>query len=353
MTAELQDMIAAIAAPAAADPAAVWAHINDLTKPPGSLGKLEHLALRLALIYGDPPPPLVRRRIFVFAADHGVARAGVSAYPPEVTSQMCHVLGAERAAVNALARAARARVHAFDVGVDSLASAPGVQRQLVRRGTRDFSRENALTREEVLRAMQIGFTVTHRWLGRTDVVGLGELGIGNTTSAAAITSALIGAPVGHVVGRGTGIDDERLELKREVIFRALRKLPLRADAITVLEHVGGLELCALVGCIFAAARSRRAIVLDGFIATSAALAAVNLCPAVQPYLFASHVSMEPGHGVQLTGLGLEPLFDLKMRLGEGTGAALAFPILDGAARLLRDMATFSSAGIARAVEQSA
>jgi nicotinate-nucleotide--dimethylbenzimidazole phosphoribosyltransferase len=350
MSFELQELVRSITPPRAADPLAVQEHIDDLTKPPGSLGTLEQLALRLALIYGDPPPPLVRRRVFVFAGDHGVARSGVSAYPAEVTAQMCHVLGAQHAAVNALARAANAHVHAFDVGVDCAAAVPGIERQLVRRGTRDFASEPALTRAEVLHAIQVGFVRTCGWLDQADMVGLGELGIGNSTAAAAITAALTGAPVDRVVGRGTGIDDARLILKREIIARALDRIPASADGITVLEHVGGLELSALVGCIFAAAQASRAIVLDGFIATSAALLAAAICPAVQSYFFASHLSVEPGHRVQLNALGLEPLFDFNMRLGEGTGAVLAFPILDGAAGLLREMATFSGAGVARALE---
>ena len=352
MTVELQELVRGITAPHAADPIAVQQHIDDLTKPPGSLGTLEQLALRLALIYGDPPPPLARRRVFVFAADHGVAHSGVSAYPPDVTAQMCHVLGAQHAAVNALAGAANAHVHAFDVGVDCDVAAPGIERQLVRRGTRDFAVEAALTRAEVLRAIDVGFVATRAWLDDTDIVGLGELGIGNSTAAAAITAALTGSPVDRVVGRGTGIDDARLTRKREIIARALQRVPASADAITVLEHVAGLELCALVGCIFAAAQARRAVVLDGFIASAAALAADEICPAVQSYFFASHLSVEPGHRVQLDALGLEPLFDFNMRLGEGTGAVLAFPILDGAAALLREMATFSGAGVARALEAS-
>jgi nicotinate-nucleotide--dimethylbenzimidazole phosphoribosyltransferase len=266
---------------------------------------------------------------------------------------MCQVLGAKRAAIHALARACRARVHSFDVGVASDCTVPGVERRTVRRGTRDFSVEPAMTRAEVVRAIQVGFTVTARRLSRTDVVGLGELGIGNTTSAAALTAAFTGVSLEQVVGRGTGIDDARFARKHAVIASALARLPADANALTILEHVGGLEICALVGCILASARAQLAVLLDGFIATSAALAAVNLCPSVQPYLIATHLSSEPGHRHQLHALALEPLFDLGLRLGEGTGAALAFPIVDSAARLLREMATFSGAGVARAVEMPA
>jgi nicotinate-nucleotide--dimethylbenzimidazole phosphoribosyltransferase len=353
VTIDLQLMTQGIAPPGKAVPIAVRDHLDDLTKPPGSLGRLEELALRLALIYGDPPPALVRRRIFLFAADHGVARAGVSAYPQEVTAQMCEVLGARRAAIHALARACGARVHAFDVGVAADCPVDGVERHVVRRGTRDFSVEPALTREEVVRAIRVGFTVTMRRLRRTDVVGLGELGIGNTTSAAALTAAFTEAPLEQVVGRGTGIDDARLERKRGVIASALARLPAHADALSILEQVGGLEICALIGCILASARAQRAVLLDGFITSAAALAAVRICPSVRPYLIATHLSAEPGHRHQLSALQLEPLFDLALRLGEGTGAALAFPIVDSAARLLREMATFSGAGVARALEQTA
>lgn len=330
----------------AADPARVRAHLDRLTKPPGSLGRVEDLAVRLARVYGDPPPPLRRREIFLLAADHGVAARGVSAYPSAVTAQMCHNLAAGGAAINAITSAVDARLTIMDIGVDAdLREVGGVLHAKVRRGTRDLSREAAMTATEVVRAIEIGARSVEARIEHLDVVGLGEIGIGNTTSASALTAALTGHPPEALVGPGTGISDARLALKRRIVSEAVRRLPPDADPLAALAQVGGLEIAGLVGVVLGAARGRRAIVLDGFIATVAAMVAVLLCPHVRDYLIAAHRSTEPGHRILLERLDLTPLLELDLRLGEGTGAALAFPLLEAAAAVLREMATFDGAGI--------
>ncbi len=335
----------------AASDAAVRAHLDALTKPPGSLGVLEDLAYRLALLLGDPPPPLRRRAVLVFAADHGVARNGVSAYPPAVTAQMVRNIAAGGAAVCAIARAVGADVVLADVGVAAdLAGTTGVLHCKVRPGSRDFVEQPALTPAEVAAAMAAGAAIVDQLARRTDIFALGEMGIGNTTSAAALTVLLTGAPVAAVLGRGTGLDDAGLCRKRVAVEAALARVERahggRApSALQALCEVGGLEIAALAGATLAAAARKRVVVTDGFIATAAALAAVRMQPAAREWLFAAHRSVEPGHTVQLHALGLEPLLDLRLRLGEGTGALLALPLLEAAAAILREMATFASAGV--------
>lgn len=343
---DLGALIAGIAAPRRADPAAVRAHLDRLTKPAGSLGRLEDVALRLALIYGDPPPRLTRRVVYVLAADHGVAARGVSAYPTEVTAQMCRNYAAGGAAINAIARTVGAQVVATDIGVAAdLSGVEGLVHRNVRFGTRDLGAEAALSRAEVEQAIGVGVGLVSRER-IPDVVALGEMGIGNTTAASAVTAALTGAPVSEVVGPGTGVTGAALARKRAAVARALTRLPAAAPPIDVLAEVGGLEIAGLAGVALAAARAGVAIVTDGFVATAAALAAVRLAPPVAGHVFASHRSPEPGHAVLLAALGLEPILDLRMRLGEGTGAALVLPILDAAGGILREMATFEDAGVA-------
>lgn len=358
-------LFASVDPPSAAEPDAVRARLDGLTKPPGSLGRLEALAVRLAPIYGDPPPPLRRRRVYVLAADHGVARRGVSAYPAGVTAQMCRVLADGGAAVDALAGAVDAEVVACDVGVDAPGriEARGLIDARVRRGSRDLSREAALTGDEVARAVLRGAGLLSadpgperrregRLVGRVerdkrlpDLVALGEVGIGNTTPATALAGALTGRPARALVGRGTGVDDAGIERKRRAIESALGRIGIAADPLTLLAELGGLEIAGLVGLTAAAAGAGRAVVTDGLIATAAAAIAVEASPAVRPYLFASHRSPEPAHEALLEQLGLRPLFDLGLRLGEGTGAALALPLLDAAGSVLREMASFGEAGV--------
>jgi nicotinate-nucleotide--dimethylbenzimidazole phosphoribosyltransferase len=326
---------------------AVRAHIDRLTKPVGSLGRLEDVARRIALIYGDPPPALDRRCVLTFAADHGVAAEGVSAYGSEVTARMCQVAGAGRAAINTMARACGVAVHVIDVGVDADGPIAGVEYRRVRNGTRNLRNCAALDAADVERALAIGYDAVVRRLDDCDVFAVGELGIGNSTAAAAVTAALLRVEPRAVCGRGTGIDDDALARKVDIVAGAVHRIPVSASVTDVLAGVGGLELCAIAGATLACAGHGRAVVTDGFIATAGVLAAVAMNGAVADYVFASHVSREPGHSVQLAAIGVAPLFDLAMRLGEGTGAVLALPMLDAAARLLRDMATFADAGISQ------
>ncbi len=338
-------LVRRIRPPDRADGAAIRAHLDALTKPVGALGRLEDLALRIARIRGDPPPPFVRRTVFVLAADHGVTERGVSAYPREVTAQMCRNYVAGGAAINVIARAVRADVCVVDVGVDAdLRDLDGILQRKIGCGTRDLAATAAMTPDETLRAVAVGAALPSE-TPPCDIVALGEMGIGNTTAASAVTAALAGAEVAAVVGRGTGIDDAGVARKRDAIERALARVGRETDPLTVLAEVGGFEVAGLAGLVLGAAAAGRPVVLDGFISSAAALIAVRLCPAAAGYLFASHCSTEPGHRVLLEALDLRPLLDLELRLGEGTGAALALPLFDAAAGLLREMATFESAGV--------
>jgi nicotinate-nucleotide--dimethylbenzimidazole phosphoribosyltransferase len=323
----------------------VQARLDNLTKPVGSLGRLEHLALRLARISGDPTPALRRRTIFVLAGDHGVVAQGVSAYPREVTAQMCRNYASGGAAISAIARAVGAEVVAVDVGVAADGDSLGIPSFKIRRGTDDLSLGPAMSREDALRAIRLGASLVQERVGTSDVFALGEMGIGNSTAAAAITAALCGVRAERVVGAGTGLDDEGIQRKTEIVGRALARIAGTSDPVDVLAEVGGLEIAALVGVVLASARARKPVVMDGFITGAAALVAVRLAPQVIDYVIASHRSREKGHAFQLARLGLEPLLDLDMRLGEGTGAALALPLLEAAAGVLREMATFASAGV--------
>jgi nicotinate-nucleotide--dimethylbenzimidazole phosphoribosyltransferase len=324
----------------------------QLTKPPGSLGRLERLATQIAGITARPRPRLEQRAVIVMAADHGVAAAeAVSAYPPQVTPQMVHNFARGGAAINVLARGANARVVVVDVGVaaDLPADLPIVHRK-VAPGTANLATGAAMTRDQVLAAIRVGLDVVEQECGRgLDVVCLGEMGIGNTTAASAIVAAITRLRVADVTGRGTGVDDTTWRRKVAVIERALRiNCPDPDDALDVLAKVGGLEIAGLVGVTLGAAAHRLPIVIDGFIATTAALLAAELCPTTRSYLIAAHRSAEPGHRAALERLEIEPLLVLDLRLGEGTGAALALPIVDAALALLDEMATFDEAGISGA-----
>jgi len=323
-----------------------------LTKPPGSLGRLEGLGARLAAIQGTAKPVLAGRAVAVFAADHGVAHentgAGVSAYPRSVTAGMVRNFLAGGAAISALARAAGAELLIVDVGVDAdFEPHSQLWPCKVARGTRNLLDGPAMTRAETEAALGVGIraarTLASR--GRALLAG-GEMGIGNTTPASALTAFFTGHAAGDVTGRGTGVDDEGLARKIRVVEQALAKHRGNiTDPLDALARLGGLEIAALTGFYLGAAVAKTPVVLDGFIATAAALVAVALAPAVRDYLFASHLSQEVGHRVQLAHLGLEPLFDLGLRLGEGTGAVLAFGILEGAASALSEMATFAEAAL--------
>jgi nicotinate-nucleotide--dimethylbenzimidazole phosphoribosyltransferase len=321
---------------------------RSLTKPPGSLGRLEDIANRVAAIQQTLTPKIASARIVVFAADHGVTAERVAPYPPSVTAQMVTNFLAGGAGVNALARVAGADVIVVDIGIASaLEPTAGTRGRRVARGTRNMVQEPAMTPDETRDAMVVGIEAGKEAVeAGVDVIGLGEMGIGNSTAASAVTAALTGLPAAVVTGRGTGADDLMLERKIAVIERALQaRRPDPGDPLDVLAKVGGLELAGLAGLVLAGAAHRRVVVTDGFIATAAAAIAVRLCPAASDYLFAAHRSPEPGHSVLLSLIGHEPLLDLQMRLGEGTGAALALGVIRGAVAAFTQMATFSSAGV--------
>ena len=346
---KLEDVLAQVhpVDTAAADEARV--RQDQLTKPPGSLGRLEDLSIRLAAVQGTVKPK-VKGAVVVFAADHGVTDAGVSAFPKAVTEQMVLNFLKGGAAVNALAGVAGAELLVVDVGVAAdFAEHPKLLQRKVARGTQNFLEQPAMTREELQKALSVGIEVANRMVdgGATVLVG-GDMGIGNTTPAAALTSVFTDRSVAEVTGRGTGVDDAGLARKVEVIERALAKhQPDAGKPLEVLAKVGGLEVAALTGFYLGAAARGVAVVLDGFIVTSAALVAAAVKPEVTDYFFASHVSQEPGHRVQLRALGLTPLFDLGLRLGEGTGGVLALPLLASAAAVLSEMATFEEAGVSQ------
>jgi nicotinate-nucleotide--dimethylbenzimidazole phosphoribosyltransferase len=341
---ELVSLSVAIPPLDAAAMTAARTHLDRLTKPPGSLGRLEALVVQLAGITGSASPGIERPAVAVFAGDHGVTAQGVSAYPSEVTAQMVANFVTGGAAINVLARAAGAKLAVIDVGVAG-PELPVSSR--VRPGTRDMTVEPAMTREEALAGMGVGGdTVRTLVADGCDAIALGEMGIGNTTAASALVASLTGRSPTEVTGRGTGLDDEAVRHKVAVIEQALRlHQPRPDDPLGALAAFGGLEIAALVGAMLAAAEARIPIVLDGFITGAAALVAVAIAPNLGPRLIASHRSAEPGHRVVLEQLRLEPLLDLDLRLGEGSGAALALPLIRAATRVLAEMATFDSAGV--------
>jgi nicotinate-nucleotide--dimethylbenzimidazole phosphoribosyltransferase len=329
--------------------------LNRLTKPPGSLGRLEEIALRCCAIQETLALTTSPRRVIVCAGDHGVVAEGVSAYPSAVTAQMVANFLGGGAAINAMAAAAGADVWIVDVGVDGPIARTGDHARLlsrrVRNGTRNMLEEPAMSDEELLAALQVGLELSAAAAADgVRLLGLGEMGIGNTTAASAVTAGLTGHPPSRVTGRGTGVTDETLARKVSVVERAIATHGCAPGApLDVLRAVGGLEITALCGVCLGAAAHRVAIVTDGFVATSAALAAAAIAPSLTGYLFAGHLSPEPGHAVQLEHLGLRPLLHLDMRLGEGTGAALAMPVIGAAALAFTSMATFESAGVSEHV----
>jgi nicotinate-nucleotide--dimethylbenzimidazole phosphoribosyltransferase len=331
------------------------AHLDRLTKPPGSLGRLERLVEQLAGITGSPAPRVERAAVVVFAGDHGVTARGVSAYPSDVTAQMVSNFIRGGAAINVLAGAAGAELVVVDVGVagdgpPADPAVPGAARLVRARiagGTRDMTVEPAMSRDEALAAIEVGRRIVEQLIAcGIDTIAVGEMGIGNTTAASALVAALTGRPPVEVTGRGTGLDADAVRRKVSVIDEALdRHHPRRDDPIGALAAVGGFEIAALVGAILACAEAHTPVVLDGFITGCAALVAATIAPGLGPRLIASHRSPEPGHAVVIEQLALEPLLELELRLGEGSGAALALPLIRAATLLLAGMATFDSAGV--------
>jgi len=322
--------------------------LDSLTKPPGSLGKLEELAARYVAIREEYFPRLEIKRVVVFAGDHGVVAEGISAFPQEVTFQMVYNFVRGGAGINVLSRQAGARVEVVDIGVNhDFEPDLNLISRKVAYGTRNMAQEAAMSREEALRAVWVGVERAQEAVeDGVDVLAAGEMGIGNTTPAAALAAVFTGRPVGAVTGRGTGIDTSTLTHKVAVINRALAlNKPTADDPLGALAAVGGLEIAGIAGLILGAAAARRPLLLVGFIATAGALVAARLVPAVVDYIIAAHRSVEPGHQTMLDYLGLTPLLNLKMRLGEGTGAALGMMVLEAGWRIYREMATFEEAGV--------
>jgi nicotinate-nucleotide--dimethylbenzimidazole phosphoribosyltransferase len=327
--------------------------LDSLTKPQGSLGKLEELARRIAVIQGKVPPRLGRKLLFVFAADHGITQEGVSAYPKEVTAQMTYNFLDGGAAINVLARHHGVDTKVVDVGVDHEFAAPsGLGNYKIRRGTANFAQGQAMTQDEAVRSVELGIRLASEAAAEDlFLLGTGDMGIGNTSSAAAVLCAMTGAAAAEVAGRGTGIDDATLGRKIAAIEKGLHmNRPDPTDSLDVLAKVGGLEIGAMTGIILGAAAFRVPIVLDGFISGAAALLAQRFCPMVKDILFASHLSAERGHRLILEELKLAPILDLQMRLGEGTGACLLMGLIESAVRIMREMATFESAGVKEKIQ---
>jgi len=322
--------------------------LNSLTKPVGSLGRLEQIATRLVAIREEEFPDCSNKAIFTLAADHGVTAEGVSAYPKAVTRQMVVNFLSGSAAINVLCRQFAIEVIIVDIGVDAdTDDLEGIVQLKIRRGTNDIATGPAMSRAEACRAVQAGIALSALAERRGKrLVGTGEMGIGNTTAASAVTAVLCGKPIAEVTGKGTGLDDAALRHKIDVIEQSLRlNRPDARDPIDVVSKVGGLEIAGLAGLVLGAAARRLPVVIDGFISTAAAAVAVAIEPRAKDFLFASHQSSEPGHQALLKFVGLEPFLRLDMRLGEGTGAALAMPVLEASLKLLKEMATFSSAGV--------
>lgn len=327
---------------------------NTLTKPPGSLGRLEEIACRMAAIQGAPSPRADRRWVVVAAADHGVAAEGVSAYPSEVTAQMVRNFLDGGAAISVLARAVEARVVIVDAGVagDIPGDLSDLRRISIGPGTASFTRGPAMPRPYAEAAVEAGIDLATDLAGQgADIIATGEMGIGNSTSAAAITSVMTGRPAAEVTGRGTGVDDEGVSRKIAAIERGLDvNRPDPADPLGVLAAVGGYEIGLLAGLMLGAASQRVAIAMDGFISTAAALIAHGLQPRVAGYTFACTLSAERGHTIALEELGQEPILDLGLRLGEGTGATLALSVIGAAVSLHNEMATFKAAHVSGPAE---
>ena len=343
--------VAAIAPAAARAAAAARAELDRKVKPVASLGRLEDLAVRVAGIHASPTPPAPTPAVVVCAADHGIADEGVSAYPQAVTAQMLTTFAAGGAAVCVLARHAGARLVVADLGViappDRVAGHPAVLDRRVRDGTANTTRGPAMTAAQALRAVRTGVDVAvGLHADGVDLVAVGDMGIANTTTASAVTAALLGLAAEDVCGRGTGVDDDQLAHKIATVARILAQhRAVGPSPMDVLAALGGLEIGALTGVVLGCAAHRIPVVLDGFITGAAALVAARLAPHSVDAMIAAHRSTEPGHTRQLADLGLDPLLDLQLRLGEGSGAALAVPLVAAAIAVLSDMATFEDTGV--------
>jgi nicotinate-nucleotide--dimethylbenzimidazole phosphoribosyltransferase len=318
------------------------------TKPRRSLGRLEDLACQVAGVRGTPSPSLPEKGIVVMGGDHGIVEEGVSAYPQDVTGQMLLNFARGGAAINVLARHAGARIVVVDMGVkEPLPPISEIRNHRIGPGTRNFARGPAMTREQAIAAIEVGMRIAEELVqGGVTLLGIGDMGIGNTTPSSALAAVFTGSPPEEVTGRGTGIDDAGLRRKVDAIRRGLEvNKPDPKDGVDALAKVGGFEIAGLCGVVLGGAAARIPVVMDGFIASVAALCAVRIAPNTAGYLIASHRSVEAGHRLVLQAIGAKPLLDLDMRLGEGTGAALAMGLVEASLRILHDMATFVSAGV--------
>nr|Q3ARQ5.1 RecName: Full=Nicotinate-nucleotide--dimethylbenzimidazole phosphoribosyltransferase; Short=NN:DBI PRT; AltName: Full=N(1)-alpha-phosphoribosyltransferase [Chlorobium chlorochromatii CaD3] len=332
---------------------AIQAHLDDLTKPQGSLGRLEEIAQQYILATGQIHPSLPKKKICCFAGDHGVAAEGVSAFPAEVTPQMVYNMLHGGAAINVLSRHVGAELSVVDVGVNhDFADAPNLVQCKVKRGSANMAVGAAMSETETLQAIlagaELAFQAADAGYG---LLGTGEMGIANTTPATALYAVLLNLPVEAITGRGTGIDDARLHHKIAVIERAIAVNAERcATPFGTLAALGGFEIAAITGFILGAAARRIPVVVDGFISSSGALVAMKMVPSVVDYLFFSHLSAEQGHGAVMEALGVRPMLSLDLRLGEGTGAALAMQLVDAALKIYNEMATFSGAQVSEKIE---
>jgi nicotinate-nucleotide--dimethylbenzimidazole phosphoribosyltransferase len=330
----------------------VQERLDSLTKPQGSLGQLEVIVKQLGGIQGTAVPKINKKAVLLMAGDHGVVAEGISAFPQEVTPQMVYNILNGGAAINVLSRQAGADVICTDVGVAFPLEPAELMRRRVANGTKNMAKEPAMTPEEALQALLVGAEVARETIDNgVNLLATGDMGIGNTTPSSAIVAFYTELPISKVVGRGTGIDDAGLILKQAVIKKALEvNNPDRENALDVLAKVGGLEIAAIAGSILQAAAKRVPIIIDGFISTAGAIIAAQLCPLCKAYMIPSHGSVEIGHRAALEYLGLEPMLNLNMRLGEGTGAALSFYLVEAGIHILEEMSTFADAGVSEKSE---
>ena len=334
--------------------AVAQAHLDDLTKPQGSLGRLEEIALKYVLATGSLTPVLTKKKICCFAGDHGVAIEGVSAFPAEVTPQMVYNMLNGGAAINVLTRHAGVDLDVVDMGVNhDFPDLPGLVKRKVKPGSANIATGPAMSEEDALQAVLIGAELAvEAYKAGFHILGTGEMGIANTTPATALYSVLLDVPVESITGRGTGIDNERLKHKVGIIKQAIEVNASRSDTpFGALAALGGYEIAAITGFVLGAASCRVPVVVDGFISSSGAVVALKLCPAVEDYLFFSHLSNEQGHRVVMQKLGARPILDLDLRLGEGTGAALSMQLIEGALKIYNEMATFSGARVSEKSEE--
>ena len=323
--------------------------LGNLTKPKGSLGKLEEIVIKLAGITGNIYPNIDKKIQIIMAGDHGVAQEGVSAFPQEVTTQMVHNFLNEGAAINVLANQVGAKLKIVDMGMKDTINSKKILIEKVKSGTNNMANEAAMSRQEAIASIEAGIIIANQVIkDGANLIGTGEMGIANTTASSAILAVLSDLPIKKIVGPGTGINQKSLNKKIKVIKKAINiNQPNPEDGIDVLAKVGGLEIAGMTGVMLSAAANNKAVIMDGLISGAAALIAKNLNPKVVNYIFPSHKSAEPGHIKIYEKMKSSPLLDLEMRLGEGTGAVLAMPLMDSAVNIIKNMATFSEAGVSQ------